>query len=79
LGLFIVTSEGVEGKMESVRMEKVRSYVKSACLRKKWQAILEKVEKRILMLPEQMQEDLLQDISEAIEKRVAVMERAKRE
>ncbi len=65
--------------MEEMRMEKVRSYVKSAHLRKKWQGIWEKVEKRVLILPEQTQEDLLQDIREAVENRVAVMERAKRE
>jgi hypothetical protein len=60
-------------------MEKVRNYVKSAYLRRKWQAIWEKVGKRILALPEQTQEDLLQDISEAVESRIATMERANRE
>lgn len=57
-------------------MEKVRSYVKSARLRRKWLGIWEKMETRVLSLPEQMQEDLLKDISGAVEGRVAVLERA---
>ena len=61
------------------RMEKIKSYVKSAHLRKKWTNIWEKVELRILKLPDQTQQDLLQDISEAVENRVAAMERAPRE
>ena len=61
------------------RMEKIKSYVKSAHLRKKWTNIWEKVETRILKLPDQTQQDLLQDISEAVENRVAAMERASRE
>jgi hypothetical protein len=56
-------------------MERMRSYAKSACLRRKWACIWENVEKRILSLPEQMQTDLLKDIAEAVENRVAVMER----
>jgi len=61
------------------RMEKIKNYVKSAYLRKKWTNIWEKVETRVLALPDQVQQDLLQDISEAVENRVAAMERAQRE
>ena len=61
------------------RMEKIKSYVKSVHLRKKWTNIWEKVETRVLALPDQVQQDLLQDISEAVENRVAAMERAPRE
>lgn len=61
---------------EMERMEKVRSYVRSARLRRKWLGIWENMEQRVLSLPEQMQEDLLNDVSEAVEGRVAVLERA---
>ncbi len=62
---------------DTKNIEKIRRYVKSAYLRKKWVTIWEKIENRVLDLPEQMQKALLQDVSEAVENRIAVLEKAK--
>jgi len=60
-------------------MERIRKYSRQAIARQKWLRIWEKIEKRVSNLPEQTQQDLLEDIAEAVENRVAVMERAQRE
>jgi hypothetical protein len=52
----------------------LRGWGRDAAVRRKWLKLWEKVGARVLMLPEWLQEIVLEDVNTAIENRLSVME-----